>query len=167
MMHVGSPKLLVISESEQTEISDEEEEVQFKPHVTPHDRLMNALTIMFNYIFNLLKLIGECVGKIRRRGRVSNTDDVPGVAEEEGRSTIQSEGSLDHTPLRPEPEVTSEILQIEMEAGTPLPGEIITTPSVRGETITMVTTPQEAKEDETTRPTSPHASFTSTGSLTT
>lgn len=167
MMHVGSPKLLVISESEQTEISDEEEEVQFKPHVTPHDRLMNALTIMFNYIFNLLKLIGECVGKIRRRGRVSNTDDVPGVAEEEGRSTIQSEGSLDHTPLRPEPEVTSEILQIEMEAGTPLPGEIIITPSVRGETITMVTTPQEAKEDETTRPTSPHASFTSTGSLTT
>ena len=155
MMHVGSPKLLVISDSDQTEASDEEE-VQFRPHVTPHERLKQALSSLLTSLLALLCLLGDCIQRVRgrRRGRGLDNDNSSRGAEEEG----QSEGSLNHAPLRAEPEMMSEVLQMEMEAGTPLPGEIVTTPPVGGDTAVARATPTEGKEEaETTfrQPSSP------------
>ena len=132
MMNVNSPKLLVISETAQTD-ETEEEEVKFQHHVTPHEKLLRALSAFFTRVLSVLQLIGGCLCRGRRRGCVpgaesTTSDGGVGRAEEEGRSLVHSRGSLNHTPIRAEPEVTSEVLRMEMEAATPLPGENMTTP---------------------------------------
>ena len=66
-----------------------------------------------------------------------------------GRGTVQNRGSLDHTPVRVEPEVTSEVLQMELEAATPLPGENVTTPP---EVPATCWTPIETREEVDTSP---------------
>ena len=145
-MNVGSPKLLIISKTEQKDES-EEEEVNFQPHVTPHERLKHTLSVFFGHIIVLLQLLGSFLrwGRRRGRGQVANNEAASeGVgAEEEGWGNIPSRGSLDHNPIRAEPEVTSEVLQMEMEAATPLPGENVTTPS--GEATRWG--PTEAKQE--------------------
>lgn len=156
MMNVGSPKLLVISDTNQEllEAESEDEELNFQPHVTPREKLMNSLHRFFQHVFLLLQLLVvaclQRIGRGRGRGRVGSSEnaDKEVGAEEEGRST----GSLDHTPFREEPEVTSEALQMEMEAATPLPGETITSPPKSAmwapqETKPVSPQPEELKDD--------------------
>ena len=122
MMNVGSPKLLVISDSEPVDHQEEEEEeeLQFETRVTPHERLKATLSSLLSHLLSLIQFLGACLQRVRgRRGRVSHE-----AAEEEGRGSSQE--SLDHTHQRVEPEVTPEVIQRELEAATPLPGE--TTP---------------------------------------
>ena len=120
MMNVGSPKLLVISDSEPVDHQEEEEEeLQFETRVTPHERLKATLSSLLSHLLSLIQFLGACLQRVRgRRGRVSHE------AAEEGRGSSQE--SLNHTHQRAEPEVTPEIIQRELEAATPLPGE--TTP---------------------------------------
>ena len=150
MMHVGSPKLLVISGLDQKE-ETEEEEVNFTPHVTPHEKLKAALWTAFNNLLTLLQLLGSCICRWRGR-RLQSAEAPPSeeVTRNEGCGTVQSTGSLDHTPMRADPEITSEVLQMEMEAATPLPGENVTAPPVAPPTRL---TPIEVRgEDENPTP---------------
>ena len=148
-MTVGSPKLLVISDSipiDQTE--EEEEEVEFKPHVTHQERLRVVLLTLFSHLVSFVHLLGVWLQKIKewRRRRVSEE-----ATEEEGRgSEGGSRGSLDHTPQWAEPEVTPETLRLEMEEATPLPGESVTTPP--GDSPRLVS--QEVKDEEMVDPAS-------------
>ena len=126
MMNVGSPKLLVISDSDPVdEQEDEEHELGFTPLVGTHREKLHALLLtLLSHLLSLLALLRTGVRRLRdwRRRRVSED---AATAEEEGRG---SEGSFDHTHQQAEPEVTPEALQLEMEAATPLPGENVTTP---------------------------------------
>lgn len=145
-MNVGSPKLLVICDTNQELVEAEsEEELNFQPHVTPHEKLMNFLHSFFQQVLLLLELLAAClrrVGRGRGRGRVGSSKTANEEIEE-GRSI----GSLDHAPFRVEPEVTSEVLQMEMEAATPLPGETITSPPK-----SAIQAPQETKNDVDPQP---------------
>ena len=130
MMNVGSPRLLVISDSASDPVDqheEEEEELTFKPRVTHRQRLRVLLLNLFSHFLSLLHLLGVGLHRLRewRRRRVS--EDVA-AEEEEGRGSEGSRGSLNHTPQWEEPEMTPETLQLEMEAATPLPGENVTTP---------------------------------------
>jgi sodium/hydrogen exchanger 10/11 len=127
MMNVGSPRLLVISDSDPVDQhEEEEEELTFKPHVTHRQRLRVLLLTLFSHLLSLLHLIGVGLRRLREWRRRRVADDV--AEEEEGRGSDGSRGSLNHTPQWAESEMTPETLQLEMEAATPLPGENVTMP---------------------------------------
>ena len=145
MMNMGSPKLLVIAAMEQRE-EEEDEEINFQPHVTPREKLLHTVHIFIGCLFALLRLLRGCLRR-SRWSRVASSGAAAnevGGAEEEGWGKAQSSGSLDHNTVRPE--VTSEALQMEMEAATPLPGVNVTTPPP-GEPAGLVSMATEQQVD--------------------
>lgn len=139
MMNIGSPKLLVICDvNQELEEDSEDEELNFQPHVTSREKLVNALHRFIVQVLMLFQLLGACLRRIGRgsgRGRVTNSENTNEDigTEEEGRSM----GSLDHAQFQVEQEATPEV------PATPLPGETVT--SAQGEPAMWA--PQKMKHD--------------------